>query len=217
MSSNLDGTLAKLISFGKEAATKKLIWANSGNISHRLDDNTFFISVSGAHLEMLDEEDFVLLDHQGNVLEGIYNPSIESGMHLAIYKVNPETKAIFHSQAFFTTLLSCTDMEVNPHLFPESMAYLKSICRVSYNHPGSQELANHVEKTILHCNIMILNNHGAICAGPSLSDVLLKTETLEMLCKMIVLSRVSEINLNFLPSDLKDDFLDHLKQIKKSM
>jgi L-fuculose-phosphate aldolase len=217
MSPNKEEQIEHLIDFGKKVATKNLIWANSGNISYRLTEISFIISGSGAHLAELKNDDFVVLDLEGNVLEGEKKPSIESKMHSAIYRAKPESSSVFHSQAFFTTLISCTDFEVKADLFPESMAYLKTICRVSYNHPGSKELAEDVAKVISDCDILILNNHGAICAGSSLSDILLKTETLEMLCKMIVFSRVSDLNLNFLPWELKEDFLEHLKQIKDSM
>jgi L-fuculose-phosphate aldolase len=217
MSVSVEDVISQLIEFGKTASEKGLIWANSGNISFRLNENSFIITGSGAHLGDLKGEDFVLLEISGKVLEGEKKPSLESKMHSAIYKSRPEVAAVFHSQAFFTTLLSCTKIEVNPNLFPESMAYLNCVMRVSYNHPGSHDLADEVSKKIAQCPNLILNNHGAICAGSKLFNVLLRTETLEMLSRMMVMARVSEIDLNFLPEDLKDDFLKHLKQIKGSM
>jgi L-fuculose-phosphate aldolase len=217
MNPNFEPLVSKLIKFGKSAKEKELIWATSGNISCRLSNESFIISCSGAALEDLKEDDFVVLDLHNIKIEGEKNPSIESKMHSAVYRVKPEANCVFHSQAFFTTLLSCTDFEVNPNLFPETMAYLKKVGRVPYNHPGSQELADDVSDKVSQFEIIILNNHGALCAGSSLSDVLLKTETLEMVCKMMVFSRVSEINLNFLPQNLKEDLLKHLKQIKDTM
>jgi L-fuculose-phosphate aldolase len=141
MNPNKEELIGHLIDFGKEAAVKNLIWANSGNISYRLNESSFVISGSGAHLAELKEDDFVVLDLECRVLEGEKKPSIESKMHSALYRAKPEVASVFHSQAFFTTLISCTDFEVNHHLFPESMVYLKAICRVSYNHPGSKDLA----------------------------------------------------------------------------
>lgn len=216
MNSNFESLISKLIDFGKSAKEKELIWAISGNISSRLSEDSFIISGSGAQLEDLKKKDFVVLNLDNTKIQGEKNPSIESKMHSSVYKIRSDVQAVFHSQAFFTTLLSCTDLEVNPDLFPESMAYLKDVGRVSYNHPGSSDLADEVSDKVSQFEIIILNNHGALCAGSSLADVLLKTETLEMLCKMIVFSRVTDINLNFLPKDLKEDFLKHLKQIKES-
>ena len=217
MNLSSEAVINDLTQFGKRTRKKGLIWANSGNVSHRMNENSFIITGAGSSLEDLNSEDFVILDLDNNILDGEREPSIETKMHSAIYNVKPDTASVFHSQAFFTTLLSCTDLEVNPNLFPESMAYLDCVFRVAYHHPGSLELATEVSDKISQCSTLILNNHGAICAGTTLSDVLLKTETLEMLCKMIVFSNVTEIKFNFLPQDLKEDFLKHLKRIKDTM
>jgi L-fuculose-phosphate aldolase len=211
-----DILVSNLIAFGKSVSQKKLIWANSGNISHKLSNNSFIISGHGAILENLKKDNFMEVFLDGNVLSGIAQPSLETKIHVAVYNKLPRVNAVFHSQAFFTTLISSTDLEIDNNLFPESMAYIKNICRISYHHPGSSDLAEEVSEKIPDCDILILNNHGALCASDSLESVLLKTETLEMLCKMIIFSKISEINLNFLPDDLKEDFLNHLKQIKDS-
>jgi ribulose-5-phosphate 4-epimerase/fuculose-1-phosphate aldolase len=215
---NIDkGTLVRnLIKFAKEAEKKNLIWGPSGNISCRLDENTILITSSGAHLGELREENFVVMDLENKKVEGEKKPSIEFKMHTGVYKIQNDAKAVFHSQPFFTTLISCTDLEVDTNLFPESMAYINRLERVPYNHPGSQELANSVSAKAKECDIIILSNHGAICWGRSLDEVLLKTETLEMLCKMIAMAKVGEMNLNFIPERIKTDFLKFLEDLKET-
>jgi L-fuculose-phosphate aldolase len=203
-----------MIKFGKDAEKKNLIWGPSGNISSRVDENTFIITGSGAHLGKLKEEDFVVVDTENRTIEGEVKPSIESKMHTEIYKTQKDAKVVFHSQPFFTTLISCTDLEVDIKLFPESMAYIDRIERVQYNHPGSQELANSVSEKAKEIDVIILSNHGVICRAESLENVLLKTETLELLCKLIIFSMVSDLNLNFLSQDLKNEFLKHLSELK---
>jgi L-fuculose-phosphate aldolase len=203
----------RLIEFGQVAENKHLVWGPSGNISHRVGEK-LVITGSGAHLENLDAKDFVIMDLEGKKLEREIKPSIEFRMHSAIYRTWEDAKAVFHSQAFFTTLMSCTDLEVDPKLFPESMAYLKEVNRIPYHHPGSRELAQVVEDCVGNYDVMVLNNHGAICAGRDLDEVLIKTETLEFLCRMIVMSKAVDIKLNFLPEKVRDEFLKHLKDLK---
>jgi len=206
--------ISRLIEFGREADDIWLVWGNSGNISHRLDDKKFIISRSGAYLGKLKEENFVVVDLENKKVEGGAKPSIETKMHTEIYRVKMDVNAVFHSQPFFTTLISCTDLEVDNRLFPESMAYIDKIGRVPYRHPGSRELAIAVSEKGQDCDVVILGNHGAICGAKSLEDVLLKTETLEMLCKLIAFSKVGDIKLNYLPQNIKDEFLRHLKEMK---
>jgi hypothetical protein len=46
-----------------------------------------------------------------------------------------------------------------------------------------------------------------------LDDALLKTETLEFLCRLLVVSNTSDIDLNNLGEDVMNDFISHLKNI----
>lgn len=214
MNPDMEELIKSIIEFGKDAYNKKLIWGNSGNISHRIDNDKFIISGSGAHLEKLSESDFVMIHLQDDKVEGKAKPSIETIMHTEIYWARKDVKVVFHSQPVFTTYISCTNIEVDTKLFPESMAYIDKIQRVPYHHPGSQELAKDVSDKVKHCDVLILSNHGAICTDKSLEGVLLKTQSLELLCRMIVLSRISETALNYLPQNIKDEFLQHLKEMK---
>jgi L-fuculose-phosphate aldolase len=105
-------------------------------------------------------------------------------------------------------------MELNLNLFPESMVYLKKIKRIPYHHPGSESLAKAVSNAASDSDVFLLSNHGSICIGNSLDDALVKTETLEMLCKLIVISDSQEIELNYLSDDMAESFKNHLKEVK---
>jgi L-fuculose-phosphate aldolase len=204
----------QLIEVGIEAFFKGLVWGSSGNISCRLDEKRFLISGAKAQLDKLEPKDFVRVNIEGGSWEGEAKPSLESRMHTEIYKSKDDVRAVFHSQPFFTTFVSCTDLEVDIKLFPESMAYIENIERISYHHPGSEELAKAVSEKINDCDVLILNNHGAICAAENLEDVLLKTETLEMLCRLTAFSKIGNIELNFLSQNVRDDFIRHLREKK---
>ncbi|UCG70585.1 MAG: class II aldolase/adducin family protein [Thermoplasmata archaeon] len=214
MSYDEKSLISCLIESGCEAARKGLVWGASGNISHRLDDSSFMISGSGAYLEKLSENDFVIMNLEDEKWKGQAKPSIETKMHSEIYKIRKDVNAVLHSQPFFTTLISCTSLEVDVKLFPEAMVYLDKVIRVPYDHPGSSELARSVSENIKDCDIVILSNHGAICAADCLENLILKTETLEMLCKIIAFSKVGDLELNYLPQNVKDEFLKHLREIK---
>lgn len=204
----------QLIECGIEAFFKGLVWGNCGNISSRLDEKRFLITGAGAYMDKLEHRDFVTVSIEDGNWEGEVKPSLETKMHTRIYETRKDAKAVFHSQPFFTTFVSCSELEVNTALFPESMAYIGRIERIPYHHPGSDELAKAVSEKISECDTLILGNHGAISVAESPEELLVKTETLEMLCKMIVFSKIGNLELNFLSKSIKDDFLKHLKEVK---
>jgi ribulose-5-phosphate 4-epimerase/fuculose-1-phosphate aldolase len=58
-----------------------------------------------------------------------------------------------------------------------------------------------------------LANHGVVCWGQTLGKALLATETLELLCRMIVTARAGDIEMNYLGDRAMQDFTGHLKRI----
>ena len=196
-----------VIDCGRRLAERHLVWGRSGNISLRLDPDTFLITGSGTSLGSLGEADLVVCRLDRETSRGARLPSMESQLHREIYRCAPEAWAVIQSQAFFTTHVACSNIPVRPDCLPEAMAYLGRVERVSYAHAGSKELAEAVAKKAGAAPVLVLNNHGAVCWGDSLEDCLLKTETLEFLCRLLVGGVKGGVELNFLGADVMEDFL----------
>ncbi|MEW6095472.1 MAG: class II aldolase/adducin family protein [bacterium] len=80
-------------------------------------------------------------------------------------------------------------------LITEHTDHCKKIERVPYQHPGSIELALEVGKRIKDADILLLENHGVLCAGCSIQEVINKTQTFEFLSKLTVFSKSANIEL----------------------
>ena len=199
--------------YGKALADRGLVWGQSGNISVRVDTDTFLITAGGADLGMLLDDDIIPCRIESDGYEGLRVPSMEVGLHRGIYHAREDAMAVIHSQPFYATTIACSDVEVRSDLLPEAMAYLGQIVRVPYYHAGSTELAQAVAAKALDSRVLLLANHGVVCWGDSLSDAFLKTETLEFLCRIMVTARAGGMGLNYLGDEVIQDFADHLKRI----
>jgi len=183
-----------------------LVWGRSGNMSVRIDKDHFLISASSAELRDLSLDQIVTCSIHSDEA-GFGNPSMEFRMHRRIYIAREDISSILHAQPIFSTLVACSpDLEIKIGIIPESIAYIKKIERVSYNHPGSIELALEVERRVSQADTLILENHGVVCIGTSLKDVINKTEAIEFLCRLIILGNASGIELKALPEDIVQDF-----------
>ena len=91
-----------VVKFGKLLYDKDLTSATSGNISV-FDGKSVFITATGTALGFLNEDDVVEIDLDGNELENGKKASSEKKMHLAIYKLRPDIKAIIHCHSPFAT------------------------------------------------------------------------------------------------------------------
>lgn len=74
-----------------------------GNVSARSSDNKIVIKPSGVDYETMKPEDMVVLDLEGNILEGKYRPSSDTPTHLELYKVFSNVKGICHTHSNYAT------------------------------------------------------------------------------------------------------------------
>jgi L-fuculose-phosphate aldolase len=204
--------------YGKMLHEKGLTSGRSGNISVKLDPDTFLINRAGADLGSLTDDELILCNPDiigTDNWKSSASPSIERGFHQGIYRTCPDATAIIHSHPFYTTLVSCSDTPIRTDLFMESMAYLGKVQRVPYFHAGSLRLADEVAIRAKDSQVLILNNHGVVVWGKSLDECLIKTESLELLCHMQLAAAAAGIKLNYLGEDVMEDFRQHLKNISE--
>lgn len=200
---------AELSEYGRLCVERRLVVGSAGNISLRLTDGEFIISRRGARLDRLTPRDFVRCTLHDEMWIGEAQPSTETPMHRAIYRVRPEAHAVLHSSAFYTTLVACSDIELRTDLVPESMAYLDRIGRVPYFHPGTAELARAAQDQALDGrNVILLENHGLLVWAGSLDEALLLSEMMEHFCQLLVFGRLGRetFELRWLGTEVQKDF-----------
>jgi 3-dehydro-4-phosphotetronate decarboxylase len=200
----------KLIDAGKYMLTNGLAWGNAGNISARLDDERCLISASGTNLGCLEDGDLVEAGFSGKgKAKYARRPSKELPMHASVYLERPEINAVLHGAPFYSTLISCTGVEVPSNWFVEAMYYLERVARVPYHHPGSQALAGAVREQAPFANVLLLENHGVLVYDVSLQEALQSLHTLEVVCTMLSTAGQSGLGMRPLSKDVVQDFLEN--------
>ena len=155
-----------------------------GNMSVRLNDDEILITPSGRNKGMLNESDMIVVDMEGKPLtEG--KPSIETFMHLALYKGNQETNAVIHCHPLNCIALTMKG-KIKTDLTPEGVILLGNVPTIGYYTPGTQEL---VEAVRAHCDAkaILMTRHGAITQGANLDDAFDRMEELEFQAKLQML------------------------------
>lgn len=153
-----------------------------GNVSVRVDENTFLIKASGTSLHTLSKEDLTLCNTNGAQIELSHKkPSIETSFHAWIMKTFPEVNFIAHTHPPHTTKILCSEAI---HDFAEQRWFPDQIvrngtksCVVPYAPPG-EEILKFVEKYVskfieregFFPKLILLQNHGIITASASKKD-----------------------------------------------
>ena len=96
---------ALLANHSKRAFNLGLVWGTSGNMSMRVDVDSFFITATGKSLGNITGKDLVLC----RIDEGSANKnaSMEWRLHSEIYRNRRDAYAVFHSQPQYSTLIAC--------------------------------------------------------------------------------------------------------------
>ena len=76
-------------------------WGNVSAIDR--ESGLFVIKPSGIDYDLLKPEDMVVMDLNGNKVEGKYNPSSDTPTHLELYKAFPEIGGVVHTHSTYAT------------------------------------------------------------------------------------------------------------------
>ena len=83
-----------------ELPKRKMVTYTWGNVS-AIDRETgyFVIKPSGVDYDIMKPEDMVVMDLEGNRIEGKYKPSSDTPTHIELYKKYPEIGGIVHTHS----------------------------------------------------------------------------------------------------------------------
>ena len=160
-----------------------LVSGSSGNTSLRLsgDGDKVLITPSGRPYRQLDPEDLVVIDLDGEPVEGDLLPSSEAALHLTLYKARQDIGAIMHTHSLYA---SVAGLEIPP-IVDEMVIKIGGSVRVAeYAFPSTEELAQRASQSLGDRNAVLLRNHGLVGVGRT------SWEALDM-CQMV--ERVAQI------------------------
>ena len=204
---NMNSLKQEIIETGKWIMAKNLTWGTSGNISAG-DGEQVYITASGTVMGNLREEDIIVCDLEGNILEGDKKPSKETQMHLEVYRKCPEVRAVVHTSPFYSTFCACMPRPVKTNLFIESMYYGENMQRIPYFHAGSKALAQAVKEVCDRSHVILMEHHGVLVYDTKLSECRTGLEVTENICKMNILAGCGNLPLEEVDSAIVKDFLE---------
>lgn len=92
----------KVYEANMELYHSKLVIFTWGNVSARYDDY-IVIKPSGVKYEIMKPSDMVVLDLDGNIIDGTFNPSSDTPTHIELYKAWNDIKGICHTHSNYAT------------------------------------------------------------------------------------------------------------------
>ncbi|MGA1977172.1 MAG: class II aldolase/adducin family protein [Bacteroidales bacterium] len=164
-----------------------LTTTSGGNISIRVSDEFIVITPSATDKGRMRWKEVGIMSMFGEYLTPDLKPSIESAMHLAIYKKNSQALAIIHAHPLFASSFTATKCRIDTSLTAEARAICGNPRQVPYALMGSQELADIAAQEAMEADVLLLENHGILTTGINLLSAFDKLEILENAAKMTLI------------------------------
>jgi L-fuculose-phosphate aldolase len=183
----------EIVKVSRRMSVSGLVVGTSGNVSARTPDGNLLMTPSGLDYELMEPEDVVLVHLDGKVLEGSFEPSVETPMHTGIYRSRSETRGIVHTHARYSTTLACLNWEITPiHYMLAVLSDEGTVPIARYATYGTEELARNAAQALGYSHrACLLRNHGTIAVGASVSEAYSRTELLEEMAEVYYRARLA--------------------------
>lgn len=169
----------EIVEYGKKLITSNLTKGTGGNLSiYNRKEKLMAISPSGIDYFKIKPEDVVVLDLQGNKINGERDPSSELDMHIIFYANRDDIDAIIHTHTVFATTISCLNITLPPVHYMIALAGPDIRC-AKYATYGTPELAENAFQAMKDRYAVLLANHGLLAGAKDLANAFNITEEIE--------------------------------------
>lgn len=178
----------QLASFMRRLYRLKLTTTLGGNLSMLLPDGKIIVTPSNLDKGEMQAEDIGTMNLKGKIIGKKFTPSIETPMHLELYKTRPDVKAIVHAHPTTVCAFAATSAGIDYKLIVESYVVLGRIAYARYYPMGTNELAAEVADAGKYANCIVMKNHGALTMGENILQAFDRMEVLENAAQMTLMT-----------------------------
>jgi L-fuculose-phosphate aldolase len=196
-----------IVQIGRLVFQKGWVAANDGNITIRLDAGRILATPTGVCKGMMHPDDLIIVDMQGNKISGRAERTSEIGMHLKVYELRPDIKAVVHAHPPVATGFATAGKSLNLGLLPEVVIGLGCVPLAGYGLPGTPELTEPMLPLIPKYDALLMANHGAVCYGEDVYRAYFRMETMEHFARITLVAELLG-GAKVLPRQEVDKLLD---------
>lgn len=173
-----------IVEYGKRLVRTGLVTGTSGNLSVcNAEKSQAAISPTGVSYEEMTPQDVVVVDLDGEIVDGGLKPTSEIAFHLALLNLRQDIQAVVHTHSSFATTVSCLGWELPAIHYHVGFAGVSVPC-APYATYGTQELSNRICRTIGKRNAVLLANHGVVAVGRTLERAFITAEQVEYVARL---------------------------------
>lgn len=168
-------------------------WGNASAIDR--ESGLVVIKPSGVGYDTMSPDDMVVVDLDGNVVEGTLNPSSDTPTHLVLYKAFPETGGVVHTHSTYATAWAQAGKDI-PNVGTTHADYFHEAIPCTADMTGPQVKGQYELETgnvivdrfeginPVHTPGVLVKNHGPFSWGRDVFDAVHNAVVMEQVAKM---------------------------------
>ncbi len=205
---NVEAIKQKIVDIVQKEYRLGMVNMFEGNVSAKVGDRVF-ITPSQVAKDDMTKDMIIEMDLEGNIVdcpEGL-KPSSESKMHLEVYRLRPDVKAVVHNHSTYATAFAMNNMPIDTKALTEGNLTLGVIPVCKYGTPGTELIYADLKNVIGNLYAVLLANHGLLAFGPTLDIAFSYAEGVEKVAQTITIAgRIGA------PSNIPDAEIEALRQ-----
>ena len=148
-----------------------LVVGSGGNVSGR-DPETGLVVIkpSGVKFSRLTPETMVVVDLDGNVIEGTMKPSVDTGIHLYIYRHRADVFGVTHTHSPYATSFAARGERIPAVLTPITHMLGRDIPCSRYATPGEVDTGEAIIEAAQGGHAVLVKAHGVFTMGRSATE-----------------------------------------------
>ncbi len=167
----------------------RMTTTSGGNLSIHNPGGDIWITPARVDKGSLTRQDIIRVTPDG-VVDGPHRPSSEFPFHQAVYAVRPDIRAVVHAHPVALVAFSICRQTPDTRLFHQAHSVCGRTGFAPYALPGSEQLGRNIAAAFqAGCDSVILENHGVVVGGTSLSHAFQRFEAFEFAAKTVIKGR----------------------------
>ncbi|TMD25688.1 MAG: L-ribulose-5-phosphate 4-epimerase [Chloroflexi bacterium] len=144
-----------------------VVWTG-GNVSARdPESGLVVIKPSGVLYDELRPEDHVVVNLEGDIVEGELKPSSDTASHLYVYRHRPDVNGVVHTHSSYATAFAALGRSIPVYLTAIADEFGGPIPCADFALIGGEEIGRQVVEHIGTSQAVLLKNHGVFTVGPT--------------------------------------------------
>jgi len=169
----------KIIKYGRKLVESGLTKGTGGNLSiYNPEEGLMAISPSGIDYFDIRLDDIVVMDLDGNVVEGDKKPSSEYAMHKIFYAKRDDIFSVVHCHSIYSTTISILREDLPASHYMIALAGNNVRC-AEYATYGTKQLALNAFEAMKDRYGVLLANHGLLTGADCIENAFNTAEELE--------------------------------------